>query len=423
MEPQININSSLDIEYIYNAFSNVNYPADNESIQFSNLINNEDQNLNLDNYCLNNNQNLIEEANDNMEENAAPHISNNLDNLNIDNVLEESQVQDFSNFSLLNSLNFCDINKDAKDLDDNNNINFNEQIDLEKKENDCEKKEIHFQMGDFVTPSGDNDNIDNSNNNLNSKSTNSGNNKIETPGNNLSNSSSSQNTNKSSVLSISLSNNTPLNNSSNEKLEVICKTFYPGTKTEEEEEIKENEKELNPTPKKKKTKKPKTKKKYKLEGIRKKIKSRLHKRLKCYFNKKLTECGSKMLFDCLPQSFIIDVSVIKNKAYLNLSMRKLLTMIFGTRAKDKEKINVNKKVLYYLDDNPEIRIKSGVDKFLNSLYRDIINEYMEGKLFEEDLNKLKKEGKSEEYIGKYKYLGEHLVEFFENGRIPKTPDS
>lgn len=422
MEPQININSSLDIEHIYNAFSNVNYPADNESIQFSNLINNEDQNLNLDNYCLNNNQNLIEEANDNMEENAAPHISNNLDNLNIDNVLEESQVQDFSNFSILNSLNFCDINKDAKDFDDNNNINFNEQIDLEKKENDCEKKELHFQMGDFVTPSGDNDNIDNSNNNLNSKSTNSGNNKIETPGNNLSNSSSSQNTNKSSVLSISLSNNTPLNNSSNEKLEVICKTFYPGTKTEEEE-IKENGKELNPTPKKKKTKKPKTKKKYKLEGIRKKIKSRLHKRLKCYFNKKLTECGSKMLFDCFPQSFITDVSVIKNKAYLNLSMRKLLTMIFGTRAKDKEKINVNKKVLYYLDDNPEIRIKSGVDKFLNSLYRDIINEYMEGKLFEEDLNKLKKEGKSEDYIGKYKYLGEHLVEFFENGRIPKTPDS
>ena len=430
MEPQININSSLDIEHIYNAFSNVNYPADNESIQFSNLINNEDQNLNLDNYCLNNNQNLIEEANDNMEENAAPHISNNLDNLNIDNVLEDSQVQDFSNFSILNSLNFCDINKDAKDFDDNNNINFNEQIDLEKKENDCEKKELHFQMGDFVTPSGDNDNIDNSNNNLNSKSTNSGNNKIETPGNNLSNSSSSQNTNKSSVLSISLSNNTPLNNSSNEKLEVICKTFYPGTKTEEEE-IKENEKELNPTPKKKKTKKPKTKKKYKLEGIRKKIKSRLHKKLKCYFNKKLTECGSKMLFDCFPQSFITDVSVIKNKAYLNLSMRKLLTMIFGTRAKDKEKINVNKKVLYYLDDNPEIRIKSGVDKliksgvdkFLNSLYRDIINEYMEGKLFEEDLNKLKKEGKPEEYIGKYKYLGEHLVEFFENGRIPKTPDS
>ena len=418
MEPQININSSLDIEHNYNDFSNMNNSVDNESIPFSHLINNEDQNLNLDNYCLNNNQNLIEEANDNMEENAAPHISNDVDNLNIDNVLEESQVQDFPGFFLLNSLNFCNNNKD-----DNNNINFDEQIDLEKKDDNCEKKESHFQMGDFITPSGDNDNIDNSSNNLNSKSTNSANNKIETPGNNnLSNSSSSQNTNKSSVLSMSLSNNTPLNNSSNEKLEVICKTFYPGTKTEEDE-VKENEKDFNPTPKKKKTKKPKSKKKYKLEGIRKKIKSRLHKRLKCYFNKKLTECGSKMLFECFPQSFITDVSVIKNKAYLNLSMRKLLTMIFGTIAKEKEKISVNKKVLYYLDDNPEIRIKSGVDKFLNSLYRDIINEYMEGKLFEEDLNKLKKEGKPEEYIDKYKYLGKHLVEFFENGKIPKTPDS
>ena len=422
MDPQININS-LDIEHIYNAFSNANYPVDNESIQFSNFLNNEDQNLNLDNYCLNSNPNLIEEANDNMEENAAPHISNNLDNLNIENVLEESQGQDFFNFSILNSLNICDINKDAKDLDNNINVvNLdNDPIDLEKKDSNCEKKEIHFQIGDFVTPSGDNDNLDNSNNNLNSKTTNSVNNKLETPGNNnLSNSSSSQNTNKSSVLSMSLSNNTPLNNSSNGKLEVICQTFYPGEKTEDE---KEEKNDLNPTPKKKKTKKPKTKKKYKLEGIRKKIKSRLHKRLKCYFNKKLTDCGSKMLFEFFPQSFITDVSVIKNKAYLNLSMRKLLTMIFGTRAKDKEKINVNKKVLYYLDSNPEIRIKSGVDKFLNSLYRDIINEYVEGKLFEEDLNKLKKEGKPDDYIDKYKYLAKHLVEFFENGKIPKAEDS
>jgi hypothetical protein len=372
---------------------------------------------------LNSNPNLIEEANDNMEENAAPHISNNLDNLNIENVLEESQAQDFSNFSILNSLNICDINKDAKDLDNNINVvNLdNDPIDLEKKDNNCEKKEIHFQIGDFVTPSGDNDNIDNSNNNLNAKTTNSVNNKLETPGNNnLSNSSSSQNTNKSSVLSMSLSNNTPLNNSSNGKLEVICQTFYPGEKKEDE---KEEKNDLNPTPKKKKTKKTKTKKKYKLEGIRKKIKSRLHKRLKCYYNKKLTDCGSKMLFEFFPQSFITDVSVIKNKAYLNLSMRKLLTMIFGTRAKDKEKINVNKKVLYYLDSNPEIRIKSGVDKFLNSLYRDIINEYVEGKLFEEDLNKLKKEGKPDDYIDKYKYLAKHLVEFFENGKIPKIQDS
>ena len=130
-----------------------------------------------------------------------------------------------------------------------------------------------------------------------------------------------------------------------------------------------------------------------------------------------------MLFEFFPQSFITDVRVIKNKAYLNLSMRKLLIMIFGTRAKDKEKVNVNKKVLHYLDSNSEIRIESGIDKFLNSLYKDIINEYIQGKLFEEDVDKLKKEGKSEDYIEKYIYLAKHLVEFFENGKIPKTPGS
>ena len=130
-----------------------------------------------------------------------------------------------------------------------------------------------------------------------------------------------------------------------------------------------------------------------------------------------------MLFEFFPQSFITDVRVIKNKAYLNLSMRKLLIMIFGTRAKDKEKVNVNKKVLHYLDSNSEIRIESGIDKFLNSLYKDIINEYIQGKLFEEDVDKLKKEGNSEDYIEKYIYLAKHLVEFFENGKIPKTPGS
>lgn len=420
MKHQFNDNCPINIEDIYNVFSNENNPGDNESIQISHLMNNEEQYSNCNNYFLNNNQNVEEDGNDNMEENAAPHISNNMDNINIDNAwLEESQAHDFSNFSLLNSSNICDIKQDSKviELTSINADNlYNDQNIEVVRDNICEKKEIHFQMGDFVTPLGDNDNIDNTNNNLNSINS-SKNSNMETPGNNnLSNSSSSQITNKSSILSAPLSNNAPLNNSSNGKEEIICPTFCP------KQEMEENQTSIT-TLKNKKTKKPKTKKKYKLEGIRKKIKSRLHKRLTCYLNKKLTHCGSKMLFEFFPQSFITDVRVIKNKAYLNLSMRKLLIMIFGTRAKDKEKVNVNKKVLHYLDSNSEIRIESGIDKFLNSLYKDIINEYIQGKLFEEDVDKLKKEGKSEDYIEKYIYLAKHLVEFFENGKIPKTPGS
>ena len=417
MDYQFNNNSPfLGIYHIYKDLPDLNNPVDNESIRFSHLLSNEEQDLNNDDLI--NGQNFDENLNENFEENgiAAPIFSGN-------SMEEESQPNDFFNFSLLNSSNICDVKQEDKDLGNikENNI-VNKENNIEKKEDKSEKKEINFQIGDFVTPLGDNDNIDNTNhNNLNSKSSNSLNNvkdinAQETPGNNnLSNSSSSQNTNKSSVLSLSLSNISPL--SQNDKVEIICKTFCPAQNPEVNKTSVSSKK-------KRKTKRPKSKikkVKYKLEGIRKKIKSRMHKRLKSYYNKKLTDCGSKMLFEFFPQSFITDVSVIKNKAYLNLSMRKLLTMIFGTRAKDKEKVNVNKKVLSYLDSNHEIRIQSGVDKFINSIYRDIINEYVEGKLFEEDVKKLKKEGKAEEYINKYIYVAKHLVEFYENGKIPKTP--
>jgi hypothetical protein len=271
---------------------------------------------------------------------------------------------------------------------------------------------------------GDNDNNCENSNNLNSKSiilTTSSIivNTFETPlnsksnKNNLENSSSSQSTNKSSIL------NTPqsysqLNNISNE-------TLSPQKETEE--------KPTN-TPKKRKRKNSKSKTKlsshstnsrnrFKLEGIRKKIKSRLLKKLKTFYNKKLLEANSQMFFDFFPQSFITDVSIINNKSYLNLTMRNLLTKIFGTRAKDKEKLSINKKVLNYLDANPDIRIKSGIDNFLNSYYKDVIKEYVEGDLFKEDIIKLRQESESEEYIQKYIDLAKNLVEFYESNGMMK----
>ena len=126
-----------------------------------------------------------------------------------------------------------------------------------------------------------------------------------------------------------------------------------------------------------------------------------------------------MFFDFFPQSFITDVSIINNKSYLNLTMRNLLTKIFGTRAKDKEKLSINKKVLNYLDENPDIRIKSGIDNFLNSYYKDVIKDYVEGELFEEDIIKLRKEKESEDYIKKYIDIAKNLVEFYESNGMMK----
>jgi len=349
-----------------------------------------------------------------MEENgAAPLISNNNEHAN-----------EFANFSFLNDSNLQGVKIDANSIsfnNINNDIINSEQNIIEGKEQEMENnnefKEYNFQRGDFVTPFGDNDNNSENSNNLNSKPINLSTssiavNTLETPQNsksnknNLDNSSSSQSTNKSSSL------NTPLSHS--QLNNISYETLSPQKETEE--------KPTN-TPKKRKRKNSKSKTKYrkkiKLEGIRKKIKSRLLKNLKIFYNKKLLESNSQMFFDFFPQSFITDVSIINNKSYLNLTMRNLLTKIFGTRAKDKEKLSINKKVLNYLDENPDIRIKSGIDNFLNSYYKDVIKEYVEGELFEEDLIKLRKEKESEDYISKYIDIAKNLVEFYESNGMMK----
>ena len=125
-----------------------------------------------------------------------------------------------------------------------------------------------------------------------------------------------------------------------------------------------------------------------------------------------------MFFDYFPQPFITNVNVVKNKAYLKLTMRTLFKMVFGNKTKDKEKVKTNVKVLNYLDSNDELRIKSGLDIFLKSTYRDIIQEYMNGNTFKKDIEKLYLEGESEEYINKYRFIGKHWIEFYHNnGKI------
>ena len=76
-------------------------------------------------------------------------------------------------------------------------------------------------------------------------------------------------------------------------------------------------------------------------------------------------------------------------------------MVFGNKPKDREKVKTNLKVLEYLDSHYEIRHCSGVDQFLNSKYEDVITEYINGKYFDEDVNKLHEEGEYKEYINKY----------------------
>ena len=403
-EIDMNINNSF---YNLNAdLDNPNYNIDNLNVE--NLDNEysappvslrrhnpeEDNLMNINNFLNEDNNDIRRDLNVNMPDNFFPNeeiLENEEKDLN-----PPLAHKDFFNANQ----NYLDSEKDLHNyfiIEDNYNLN-NENHEV---------KNIEINYSERITPNPDlNEDIILANN-------------VNIQNNNLSNSSSSQNTNLGSSLS---SSNYPAAN--HNSIINLSQTFDLSKNKDLSENINDATKTVNniSDTNGKLTKTSSQKKKYsrknKPDSLRKKIKSRMHKNLKDIINKKLKECGSIMFFDYFPQPFITNVNVVQNKAYLKLTMRTLFKMVFGNKTKDKEKMKTNLKVLNYLDSNDKIRIKSGLDIFLNSTYEDIIQKYINGKLFQKDVEKLYQEGESEEYINKYRFIGKHWIDFYENdGKI------
>ena len=364
-----------------------------------------------------NNNNVLIENNINNEKDLANSDDNNIFQNEIKNIVENFDNDKpliHNDFSCFNP-NFLDNDKDKTFfliLEENENINninnINNNIIADE-----EKNNININIERITPYPGMNENNNPQNINI-----------MDAPvNNNLSNSSSSQNTNAASLSGISNSDNSLIMSSqfqifSNNNNENNSNTFNPDKQKynnkKENLMITKTKTKKNETLSDKNKKKKKYLRKFKPDSLRKKIKARLHKKLKEIINKNLKECGSKMFFDYFPQPFITNVNVMHNKAYLKLTMRTLFKMVFGNKTKDKEKVETNLKVLNYLDSNDKIRIKSGVDIFLNSTYEDIIQKYINGKLFDEEVRKLYMQGETKEYIDKYIFIGKHWVEFYKN---------
>ena len=157
--------------------------------------------------------------------------------------------------------------------------------------------------------------------------------------------------------------------------------------------------------------------KLKPDSLRKKIKARFHKKIKQIINSKLKELGSKLYFDSFPQSFITNINIEFNKPLLNKTMRELFQKSFGFKAKDREKINYNKKVIEYLERNTTINNDNFISTFLDSTYEKIIQTYMEGKFLLEDIEKLEKEGENSDYINRYTFIANNWIKFYKQGYI------
>ena len=157
--------------------------------------------------------------------------------------------------------------------------------------------------------------------------------------------------------------------------------------------------------------------KLKPDSLRKKIKARFHKKLRQIINLRLKECESKFLFDLFPQPFITNINIEFNRSLLNITMRELFQKIFGFKAKDREKVSYNTKVIKYLEENPHLNNDETISKFLDCTYEEIIQKYMHGKYLLEDIERLKKEGESCDYISRYTFIAIHWIDFYKNGYI------
>lgn len=152
------------------------------------------------------------------------------------------------------------------------------------------------------------------------------------------------------------------------------------------------------------------KRKEKPDDIRKKIKSRFFKTIKNKINKMLENAKSKMYFDYLPQSFIIDVSRQTNKSIINMSYRELLLYECVYNYIDYQKYEHNIEVVDYLDKNVDICKNSHFNKIGEMKIHDIFKGYLENEDFKLELENLKnKEFENDEYIYRYKELAENLI--------------
>ena len=106
---------------------------------------------------------------------------------------------------------------------------------------------------------------------------------------------------------------------------------------------------------------------------------------------------------------LCDVTIKPNKKIVNLTLEQLYLYDFGGKHQDKEKLETNRKVIYYLKNNPIICKKSGVK---------ILNDYFKSNMLEKDLENLREEGEDDLFIQLYKYYALNFVSFYENdGKI------
>ena len=151
------------------------------------------------------------------------------------------------------------------------------------------------------------------------------------------------------------------------------------------------------------------------DNIRKKIRRGfLNNALIDKLNKILYNYGSKKYFEKFPQKFVSDIDKKRNKKIFSMTLRDIF-LKYELYIKDMKNglhnyFN-NVKLLQSEEINENREIKNILNKTIGELYK----EYLNSKEFViDEINRLKERKMNDDYINRYIYIANHLIEFFSN---------
>ena len=150
-----------------------------------------------------------------------------------------------------------------------------------------------------------------------------------------------------------------------------------------------------------------------VDNIRKKIKRGFFNKSLIYkLNEKLKDIGSNKYFEKFPPHFVSDIDKKRNKKIFGMTLSELFLNKEIYNSEKKNGLNNylhNMKVAKNKEIYDNIEFRNIMERTVGELYEEYINSY-EFKTLE--INRLKNDKMEDDYVDRYIYIANHLVEFF-----------
>ena len=150
-----------------------------------------------------------------------------------------------------------------------------------------------------------------------------------------------------------------------------------------------------------------------VDNIRRKIKRGFFNVSLIYkLNEKLKNIGSNKYFEKFPPHFVSDIDKKRNKKIFGMTLSELFLNKEIYNSEKKNGLNNylhNMKVAKNKEIYDNIEFRNIMERTIGELYEEYINSY-EFKTFE--INRLKNDKMEDDYVNRYVYIANHLIEFF-----------